>query len=183
MFATFVTVALFMLPVFHRVVADITIYTPTVNQCEDVVLNWEPSTGPYNILVVKASDVCGDALFDLGDHTTNHITWTKAPVPAGSQIVFTVQDATEDEGWTGTVTVGPGSDSSCLNQPPAGPAANAASGPRTSSAAPPASSAPAQAAGAANSGFNPLSSAATVPQMSVPALALSVFASAVALFL
>jgi len=181
MFATFITVALFLFPILQGVVADITIYTPTMTQCGDVALNWEPSTGPYNILVVKASDVCGDALFDLGDHAENHITWTKAPVAAGSQIVFTVLDHAGNEGWTGTVTVGPSSDSSCLNQPSAAPAANAA--PNPSSAAHPTSSAPAQAAGAANAGFQPLSSAATVPQTSIPALALSVFAGAVALFL
>jgi hypothetical protein len=42
--------------------------------------------------------------FDLGDHTTNHITWTKAPVAAGTQIVFSILDTTGNEGWTGTVS-------------------------------------------------------------------------------
>ncbi|KAG5647004.1 hypothetical protein DXG03_001728 [Asterophora parasitica] len=110
MFSTLFTIALIAAPAF----ADFAVNTPTVTQCKDVKISWEPTKGPYNIVAVPADAPCGDALADLGDFTTTSTTW-KATLPAGSKIQLSVEDADGDEAWSGTITVQKSDDSSCLS--------------------------------------------------------------------
>ncbi|KAG6883043.1 hypothetical protein C0992_009881, partial [Termitomyces sp. T32_za158] len=81
--------------------------------CQEAPISWAPTTGPYNLIVVAAEDPCGDALFDLGDHDGTSIHWTAA-LPAGAQVQLSLEDSTGDEAWSGVITVGKSSDSSCV---------------------------------------------------------------------
>ncbi|TCD61608.1 hypothetical protein EIP91_008173 [Steccherinum ochraceum] len=149
---------------------------PELTQCQNVKLTWGTSKPPYDIIVAPASDPCNTVLADLGgNHTTTSLTWN-TNLKAGTEVVFSLLDDNGDEGWTGSITIKPSNDSSCLpasQQPsttanvpattlvvPAGNAQNT----------PPAVNPPSQAqptdngavpVGAANAGINPLDSGAS----------------------
>jgi hypothetical protein len=164
MFSTFLTTSFFMLLAIQGVLSEFTITEPTLIQCKPASITWEAKNGPYNVIVVSSSDMCGDPLFNLGDHQTNHITWTVTTI-AGTSVAISVENANGDEAWTGTIVVGPSDDTSCL---PANERANAttvdaaavgvATG--TTLVVPPSTTTGAHVAGAANAGLNPLGSSA-----------------------
>ncbi|KAI3614889.1 peroxysomal citrate synthase [Moniliophthora roreri] len=141
MFATFITVVLFVAASIRNVAA-FTIYTPQMTQCQDVQISWEATKGPYNILVVPANDPCeGEVLADLGDNNGTSITW-KPDLPAGWQVVLSALDGNDEEAWSGTITIG-GGDSSCVRAEFASPSSPAAPPSSAPASAAPASLAPA----------------------------------------
>lgn len=95
--------------------ADFTVYTPTLTQCQPATLTWDQATGPYDVIVLPASDPCGEAILDLGDAidgTSYQVS--KVPLAAGTQVIISVLDSAGQEGWSGTITVQSSDDSSCL---------------------------------------------------------------------
>lgn len=114
MFSTLITVALFLAPAISGVVG-FNMATPTLTQCQNSSITWDKSTGgaPYNLIVVPNSDPCGDAIADLGDHNGLSMTWLAA-LPAGMSLLFSLEDASGAEAWSGTMVVGASNDSSCV---------------------------------------------------------------------
>ncbi|KAG1856458.1 hypothetical protein F4604DRAFT_1798523 [Suillus subluteus] len=157
MFATLFSVTLFVALAIQGVfAADLTIDTPSLTQCGSVQINWTASSPPYDLLVVPADDLCGEALLDLGQQTGLSYQWDVA-LASGTAVVFFIQDSEDNEAWSGTMTVGASSDTSCLTgttpttSSPAGtPLANPATAAK--STATPTTYSP---AGAANAGLAP----------------------------
>ncbi|KAI0833526.1 hypothetical protein BC628DRAFT_1308047 [Trametes gibbosa] len=114
MYSTLVSVALFSALAIQGALAEFTVNTPEIVQCEPVKLSWD-STGAksYNVIIVPNDDPCNGVLADLGDHTVNHITWTP-DLKEGAVVMVSVLDSNEDEGWSGAVIVKQGNDTSCL---------------------------------------------------------------------
>ncbi|KAG2338095.1 hypothetical protein BDR05DRAFT_837466, partial [Suillus weaverae] len=113
MFATLFSVTLFVALAIQGVFADFTIDTPSPIQCTGVQITWSASSPPYNLLVVPADDPCGEALVDLGQQTGLSYQWNVA-LAAGTAAVLFIEDSQGNEAWSGTMTVGASSDSSCL---------------------------------------------------------------------
>ncbi|KAG9314981.1 hypothetical protein JVU11DRAFT_4090 [Chiua virens] len=92
--------------------------TPQLVQCQPAQITWTDSGNPpYDLLVVPANDMCGEALEDLGNSTSLAVTWT-VNLAAGTQIVLSLEDAANNDAWSGTVTVGSSNDASCLASSP-----------------------------------------------------------------
>ncbi|KAF8905047.1 hypothetical protein CPB84DRAFT_1677056 [Gymnopilus junonius] len=195
MFSTLVTVALFIAPAIQGVFADFAINSPALVQCKPAEISWEATKGPYNLIVVKASDPCGDALVNVGDFNKTAISWT-ASIAAGTIVQLSLLDAEDNEAWSKAITVGSSSDSSCLHgASSAASSTHAATAPATTPT-PPALSTPtdtnsaadttptdvAAPVGAANAGTNPFSSGAiNARRASTPLLAVAGFAAVFAL--
>ncbi|KAG0700281.1 hypothetical protein DFH29DRAFT_807840 [Suillus ampliporus] len=113
MFATLFSITLLAALAIQGVFADFTITTPSLVQCAASQITWTQSVSPYNLLVVPADDVCGEALVDLGNQTSLSTSWT-VNVASGTQVVLSLEDADGNEAWSGTMTVASSSDSSCL---------------------------------------------------------------------
>jgi len=90
-----------------------TIDTPAMTQCQDVHVTWNGGVSPYNLIIVPSDAPCDQVLVDLGDHTGNSITWNVG-LSTGTQLMFSLADANEQEAWSGIITVGGSNDSSCL---------------------------------------------------------------------
>jgi len=149
----FTTTLLFALAVV-RVRADFTVYTPVLTQCQPATLTWDQTSGPYDVIIVPASNPCGDALVDLGEIGATPYQWSKVPIAAGTQVTISILDVSGQEGWSGPITVGQSDDTSCLtsqNSPDSNPPAKTPATPSTSptSSTPPA----ATIVGAANNGL------------------------------
>jgi hypothetical protein len=114
MFATLITVALLLAPAIQGVVADFTMDTPELTQCQEAHITWDKTTGPYNLIVVHSDDPCGDPIADLGDHAGPSMSWNVS-ILAGSQVELSVLDAGGDEAWSGVITVGASTNVSCLS--------------------------------------------------------------------
>lgn len=143
---------------------------PQLVQCQPVKIEWSgASAGPIDIIFVDPKKPCDSVLADLGTNNTGTSrTWT-VDMKAGTSTQVSLLDSDGAEAWSGVVTVGGGSDTSCLaghssSTTPSStstgstetpttlvvPAANAAK------SAPPTSSTPgAVPVGAANAGLNP----------------------------
>jgi hypothetical protein len=91
--------------------------TPTgaVNQCETVQLSWSGGVAPY-YPDVTATDTAFliEMLDPVGTRATSG-TWLVS-VAAGTQIIFEIYDAAGSSNISSIVTVGGGSDASCLGQ-------------------------------------------------------------------
>jgi len=185
MFATFLTVALFVALAIQGAIAEFTISTPTLTQCQDSKISWQSTKGPYNLIVVKSDDPCGDPVVDLGNHDGTSMTW-KATLPAGLKVELSLEDASGDEAWSGVITVADSGDASCVSTNLVKPDNTTPSDPTTltvsSTATPSSTVAP---VGAANAGSNPFSStgAATQRYISTPVMALSALSAIIALAL
>jgi hypothetical protein len=166
MFSTFFTVALFVAAGIHGVSAAFAVNSPELKQCQPAKISWAPTQGPYNVVVTKASDPCGEPLVDLGDFKTTVTQWT-VNLPSGTEVQVSVLDAKDQEAWSSKITIGAG-DSSCL--PPTSPPPKSSSAPAASPT--PDSPGPVSPLGAANAGVLG-SSAITARQASVPILALA----------
>ncbi|KAH7884444.1 hypothetical protein F5I97DRAFT_1455536 [Phlebopus sp. FC_14] len=170
MFATLFHAALFA-TLFHRVFADFTIDTPTFVQCQSSQITWTQANPPYDLLVVPANDVCGEAIRDLGNQSSLSLTWL-VNLASGTQVVLFLEDAFGDEAWSGTVTVGASNDTSCLSSSTGSVTPSAPStvpglpSSTPSSGASPSASAFAPA-GAANAGLDPSSGAHTVRPLNI----------------
>ncbi|PPR00784.1 hypothetical protein CVT24_000749 [Panaeolus cyanescens] len=201
MYSTFLSVALFAAPAF----AAFAINSPALKQCEPSRISWEPAVEPYNLIVVPASDRCGDALVEIGDFNKTSIMWT-TNLPAGTKVILSLVDATDEEAWSNEITIADSDDDSCL------PGRSAAPSSASSTPAAAASSTPASTpnttpgstggstggsddtdsngpngllpVGAANAGTNPLGSGAiNARQASAPAIAITALAAVFALSL
>ncbi|GJE88686.1 hypothetical protein PsYK624_047690 [Phanerochaete sordida] len=138
--------------------------TPVMTQCQDVHVTWSGGKAPFNLIVVPSDAPCDQVLVDLGDHQGQSITWNVG-IAAGTQVMLSLQDANEDEAWSGIITVGGNDDSSCLAA-----ASSAASSAAPSSSVSPADAEPTPATTltvapdantpAANAGASPTDSAA-----------------------
>ncbi|KAF8962745.1 hypothetical protein BDZ97DRAFT_1091025 [Flammula alnicola] len=197
MFSTLLTVALFVAPAIQGVFANFAINSPDLVQCKSSRISWEPTKGPYNLIVVKASDPCGDALVEVGDFNQTFLDWT-AKVPAGTKVQLSLLDAQDNEAWSNTITVGANSDASCLSAASGSSSAPASTPTATTGAATGATTGTTSSStgttgadgsssgvvpiGAANAGT--LSSAAfTVRQVSTPLMVISGLAAAFVLSL
>ncbi|KAH9481415.1 hypothetical protein JR316_0005941 [Psilocybe cubensis] len=182
MFSTLLTVALFVAPAIQGVFADFAINSPNLVQCKTSRISWEPTKAPYNLIIVKASDPCGDALVDLGDFNKTFLDWP-AKIKAGTVVQLSLVDANDQEAWSKNITVGASTDASCLStnlagsasssvKPSATPASSSiASGTDSSDSSSTGLAAP---VGAANAGTNPFSSGAiSTSQATTPLLALA----------
>jgi hypothetical protein len=156
MYSTLFATTLFFALAALRVAADFTVYTPQLTQCQPATLSWDNTSGPYNVIIVPAEDTCGDELADLGDVDANTYQWPSVPFPAGTQVVISVMDANDQEGWSGTITVQPSNDNSCLtsqdtpqNTPPSPPPPQTSPHSSSSSSTPPTPT----VVGAANDGL------------------------------
>ncbi|EMD34035.1 hypothetical protein CERSUDRAFT_117545 [Gelatoporia subvermispora B] len=191
MFASLVSVALFSTLAIQGARADFSVDTPTLVQCQSVQVKWDSTnSAPYNLIVVPAAEPCGDVLADLGDHNGTSMHWT-VNLAAGTQVMFSLQDAVDDEAWSGGMTVQPSNDSSCLSAASSSAAASSSSAPAASSAAAASSVDPATTLvvpnnvapsptddGAANSGILGNSNGALgLPSFSAPLMALSTLAA------
>ncbi|KAG1753375.1 hypothetical protein EDB19DRAFT_1668943 [Suillus lakei] len=162
MFATLFSVTLFVALAIQGVFADFTIDTPSPIQCGSVPITWTASSPPYSLLVVPADDVCGEALVDLGQQTGLSYQWNVA-LASGTAAVLFIEDSTGNEAWSGAMTVGTSSDSSCLTGTTPTTSSSSASGTAPTIPATAAKSATTSAyspAGAANAGSVPASSSA-----------------------
>jgi len=188
MFSTLVTVALFVAPAIQGALAEFAINSPALVQCQTSKISWEPTKGPYNLIIVPASNPCGDALVEVGDFDKTFIEW-ETTIPAGTQVQLSLVDANDDEAWSNTITVGPNSDNSCLpgkvasggSSPNANPAPVGGGTSSTNTASSTPSIVP---VGAANAGIlGGTSGALTARQISTPLLAITALAAAFALSL
>jgi hypothetical protein len=175
MFSTLFSTTLLLLSVLQVVLADFPVNGPAITQCKDAKITWQKTKAPYNVIIVHSNDMCGDPIADLGDHSQNHMTWHKVPLVAGERVVVSVEDSAGDEGWTGTLTVLPSNDTSCLpeSKRPNATASSAAANVASSTlVVPPSQTSGAKAAGAANAGLNPLDSSAqhSMSKTSTPVL-------------
>lgn len=180
MFAALFTITLFV-ALFQRVFADMSIDTPQFTQCQPAEITWNGGNSPYNLIIVSADDVCGNALDDLGDFTTLSTTFT-VNLASGTQVVLSLEDASGDEAWSGIITVGDSSDYSCLSSNPSSlPTTTTTTTPTPSTK----SSAPTTTiydpAGAANAGIAPASGALAVRPFSAVTV-LSVLVAGVFVF-
>ncbi|KAL7279227.1 hypothetical protein ACG7TL_007067 [Trametes sanguinea] len=130
MYPTLVSVALFSALAIQGALADFTVVTPPeFVQCEPIQLTWDNTNAKsYNVIIVPSDDPCNEVIQDYGDHTTPHITITPT-FKEGSQVMISVLDSNDQEGWSGSITVKKGNDTSCL------PAASSASSAAASSTA------------------------------------------------
>ncbi|KAH9928281.1 uncharacterized protein B0H18DRAFT_1000633 [Fomitopsis serialis] len=126
---------------------------------------------------------------DLGDFTGTTGTWTVA-IPAGQNVTFSVQDQWGNEAWSGSATVGPSDDSSCLSAVSGASSAvssavatattsihpSTAKGSGVVNNAPASSSSAAQVVGAASSGDG-TSAGFTMHQLNAPVMILSALAA------
>ncbi|KAI0955881.1 hypothetical protein AcV7_006423 [Taiwanofungus camphoratus] len=127
MFTTLVSVVLLSTVAIQGARADFTIDTPQLFQCQTATVTWDDTNAaPYNLIVVPSDDVCGDEIADLGDFNSTSATWT-VNIAAGQVVTFSLQDAVGDEAWSGSMTVQPGNDTSCLNNTSASFSASASS--------------------------------------------------------
>jgi len=183
MFSTLLTVALFAPLALKGVNAEFACSTPELTQCQEGKITWEPTTGPYHVYVVDPADPCGEEIAHLTD-TDN--TWYpfQVPFPAGMNVQFYIEDSTGDEAWSGSITVGESSDSSCILPELAGGEGAGGSAP-TPTQATTARSSPSQSVapvGAANAGNNPLSGAASpARKVNTLLMAFGVFAAFIVL--
>ena len=73
-------------------------------QCASTHITWSGTSNPVNILVVPAENPCDDSLADLGDHDKTSMSWNVS-LPAGTQLLISVEDSEGEEAWSDTVRV------------------------------------------------------------------------------
>ncbi|KAI0649073.1 hypothetical protein C8Q79DRAFT_1007640 [Trametes meyenii] len=114
MYSTLVSVALFSALAIQGALAEFTVETPEITQCEPVHLKWDDTGAKsYNVIIVPNDDPCNGIEADLGDHSVNHITWNAPNLKEGSVVMVSVA-TDDDEGWSGAITVKKGNDTSCI---------------------------------------------------------------------
>jgi len=113
MYSTLFTITLFF-ALALRVRADLTVYTPVFTQCQPATLTWDATSGPYDVLVLDSNNLCGDPLAEFDNVDVTTFSWPAVTLAAGKQVTIAVFDSTNAEGWSASITVQPGSDSSCL---------------------------------------------------------------------
>jgi hypothetical protein len=194
MFATLLSVALFILPAIQGVAAEFNIDTPdSITACKPIKFNWDDTKGaPYNLVIVESTAPCDDILVELGDHSGTSFTWDKVTIPAsfiGKSITLSLEDSNGEEAWSGSIPYkGDGAGNACLSSSGAAGSADSATPGTTTipyskpaSTPTPTTSAGAVPVGAANAGTDPLSSDAhSVRQTSGSVLLASAFVALLA---
>jgi len=133
MFAKSLIVSLAL--VAAAVQADLDISTPSeLKQCEEATFVIAGTSGPVWPFVVDPKDPCGDPLRDLDD-VTGVLKWTP-DLPVGTTVQVQIENSAGNQGWSGVMTITPGSSSACVPNNPS----SATSSPPPSS--PPAAAAP-----------------------------------------
>lgn len=196
MYSTLITaVALFAAPAL----AAFAINEPELKQCQSSKISWSPSNGPYNLIAVSAADPCGEPLAEIGDFTATYTEW-KVTLPAGTVVQLSVADKDDNEAWSGNITVGASSDSSCLTSAPGATSSSTTSSTTTSDNTSSSNTTPAGGdttttdddggvipVGAANAGTNKIlggsNAAPAARSLSTPVMALSAIAALAALAL
>lgn len=92
-----------------------TVSTPSsLTLCQDAEFDiiGGNSGDTYTAYFVHSEDPCGDELFHIGGLSGTSFNW-KVNVTAGTSVMVALDNGTDDEQWTGGVTV-TGSDTSCL---------------------------------------------------------------------
>ncbi|KAI6042600.1 hypothetical protein EDC04DRAFT_2659098 [Pisolithus marmoratus] len=164
MFAALFSFTLF-LALCRSVLADFTIDTPQLVQCQEAQITWTQSNPPYNLIVVSADDVCGDALESLGDFTTLETTWL-VNLASGTQVVLSLEDASGYEAWSGTITIGASNDASCLQSSSAPPTTTTPANHASTTSHSATATTTYSPAGAANAGLAPASGALAIRPLS-----------------
>ncbi|EJD06613.1 uncharacterized protein FOMMEDRAFT_138509 [Fomitiporia mediterranea MF3/22] len=113
MLATLISATLLSAFTIRGALAEFSIATIELTQCASAHITWTEATAPYNMAVVPADDPCDKVLVDLGDHKGLSMTWNNVTVPAGTKVMFSLLDSSDEEAWSGTITVKDGDDS-CL---------------------------------------------------------------------
>ncbi|KAJ8521932.1 hypothetical protein ONZ45_g1451 [Pleurotus djamor] len=113
MFATLIKASLLATIAANSVLADFAVSQPEFTQCQEASFSWQKTKGPYNILITKDDEPCGDALADLGDFNGTVGKW-KVALPAGSKVQLSIEDADGEEAWTEVITVKGSDDASCV---------------------------------------------------------------------
>ncbi|KIJ52579.1 hypothetical protein M422DRAFT_156784 [Sphaerobolus stellatus SS14] len=93
---------------------DFTFATPQLVQCKEAEFQWQGGNPGYAVYVLPFNDPCGDAVAEVGTTPNTSQNWN-VTIPAGSQVQLLVEDSDSNEAWTGTITVQPSDDSSCID--------------------------------------------------------------------
>lgn len=192
MYSTLICLALLTATAAPGVLASFAINDPKLTQCQNSTISWSKGTPPYDLVIVDANDPCGEPILEFNHLTSTVFDWPVG-VPENALIQLYVEDAGNNDAWSGTLTVGASSDASCLSQSvlsyfnmttpstasdtgatsngsPAPPSANHSSG--------------LVPVGAANAGTNPLSSGALSMRQGTPTMLLiAIYAATIALAL
>jgi len=111
MFAALFTVATLALAAFA---SEVTINTPkSVTQCQEVTITWQGGKAPYKVSVVKADNPCDEALVELPETNDTWFKWQNPQLNPGSKVVFAIEDGSDDEAWSGEVTIQKGTTATC----------------------------------------------------------------------
>jgi len=116
MYATLISAAFFSLLAGRAVHANFSVQTPVFTQCALAQFSWDQTTSPYNIILVNQTDPCGQEVADLGDYNSTNLSWTVA-LPAGWNVMISVEDAEGEEAWSGAITIQPSNNTNCLTHP------------------------------------------------------------------
>lgn len=114
MYTTLIPAALLSLLAAPAVHAGFSVQTPVFTQCALAQFSWGQTKGPYNVIVVNQTDPCGEEVTDLGDHNSTSLSWN-VTIPAGWNVVISVEDAEGSEAWSGSIAVKPSNNTSCLS--------------------------------------------------------------------
>jgi len=86
----------------------------TLTQCASANFWWDNSLGPYEAMLVNASDACGNVVQYLGQFASNSINVTLA-IPVNWTVLLYVEDGLGEDAWSPPVVVQNSNDSSCLS--------------------------------------------------------------------
>jgi len=94
--------------------AVFSVETPVFVQCQIAHISWNPTVGPYDLLIANQSNQCGYAVADIGLVVNSSVDW-KVNLPGGWTVAISVEDALKDDCWSEPITVQPSNDFSCLS--------------------------------------------------------------------
>lgn len=110
MFTTLISLALVSSVALRGALADFTVSSPAINECEPFHLTWDGSNGEVNAIIVDAAQPCDSLLVDLGDHSNGALTWPGTHgLTAGTKVQVSLEDSKGEEAWSSVITVGQGS--------------------------------------------------------------------------
>jgi len=94
---------------------QLSVNTPQgVTVCQPVQITMTGGTAPYFLSFVPAGQSAAPPIKQFPQQTGNTFTW-KADLPEGTTFTISLKDSTGAPAFSDTVTVGSGSDTSCLN--------------------------------------------------------------------
>jgi len=164
MFSTLITVALFVSLAIPGTLAGFAINTPKLLECIPAQVSWAPTTPPYTIEVVSASDPCGDNALQTINGLSSTTYQYKSNLKAGTVVLLFIADSAGNEAWSGEITIG-GNSTACA--PAASPTPSIDPTPETP---PSPSSSPAPGLGGAINAGSSSSGMLTVHRASTPLL-------------